>query len=132
MKNIYQIGDTKTFQKRIEKTDLAEFELENVHEVYSTFALGRDAEWTCRLFVLDMKEVHEEGIGTFLNIKHISPALLGQIVFFEAKIFIVTRNIIECTFTAKVGERLIAEGQQGQKIVAKEKLSRIFEELKTK
>ena len=32
--------------------------------------------------------------------------------------------------TAKVGDRIIAEGEQGQKIIAKEKLDKLFEGLK--
>ena len=53
--------------------DLCEM-FKNVHPFYSTFALGRDVEWACRQFVLEMKEEDEEGIGTFLNITHKSPA----------------------------------------------------------
>ena len=39
-----------------------------VHTVLSTFALGRELEWAARLFVLEMKSVDEEGIGTELFI----------------------------------------------------------------
>ena len=39
-----------------------------VHTVLSTFALGRELKWVARLFVLEMKSVDEEGIGTELFI----------------------------------------------------------------
>ena len=130
MKHIYKIGDIKEFKKVVTREDLAFFENDQVHEVYSTFALGRDAEWCCRLFVIDMKENHEEGIGTFLKVHHHSPALLGQAVQFIATISKLEKNEVICTFTATVNERLVASGEQGQKIISKEKLSNLFEQLK--
>jgi fluoroacetyl-CoA thioesterase len=65
MKNLFKIGDSKTFTKMVTTNDIAQFDEGTVHEVYGTFALGRDAEWSSRLFVLEMKEEDEEGIGTF-------------------------------------------------------------------
>ncbi len=129
MKNLFKIGDQKKYSKQVNSADLAAFESGVVHQVYGTFALGRDAEWVCRLFVLDMKENNEEGIGTFLNITHHSPALLGQTVDFLAIITLLEKNRIDCSFEAKVGERLIANGTQGQKIISKEKLTHIFNQL---
>lgn len=110
--------------------DIAQFDEGTVHEVYGTFALGRDAEWSSRLFVLEMKEEDEEGIGTFLNIKHHSPALLNQTVTFVATIYHLEKNSIDCNVIAKVGERVIAECQTGQKIIKKERLNLLFESLK--
>lgn len=130
MKSIFQIGDKKQFTKLVGLNDLAEFEGGAVHQVYGTFALGRDAEWSSRLFVLEMKEDDEEGIGTFLNITHKSPALIGDTVVFEASISKLKKNIVDCTVIAKVGERIIAECSTGQKIIKKEKLNLLFESLK--
>jgi len=130
MINIFEIGSQKTFSKLVEQVDCATFDSGHVHPVYATFALGRDAEWACRLFVLEMKENHEEGIGTFLTINHKSPALVGSTVNFMATVKSIQRNEIICTYTAKVGDRIIAEGEQGQKIIAKEKLDKLFEGLK--
>jgi fluoroacetyl-CoA thioesterase len=128
--NLFEIGNQKFFSKLVEQADCAQFNSGLVHPVYATFALGRDAEWACRLFVLEMKEEQEEGIGTFLNISHKSPALIGSIVEFTATIKSIQKNEIICTFIAKVGNRIIAEGEQGQKIIAKQKLEKLFEELK--
>ena len=132
MKNIFQIGDRKTFERIVSSEDLAAFESGTVHKVYATFALTRDAEWCSRLFVLEMKEENEEGIGTFVNVKHISPALVGDKVLFEAEIDELKGNEVNCAFTAKVKERLIAEGRTGQKILLKEKIEKLFSELKEK
>lgn len=129
MKNIFTAGDKKTYSRVVTKEDIAAFDAGEVHPVYSTFALVRDAEWACRLFVLEMKEADEEGIGTMVKIEHISPALVGSEVKFEACVKTIERNEIICTFEAKVGERLIAKGEQGQKILKKEKLERLFSSL---
>lgn len=102
-----------------------------VHDFYGTFALGRDAEWTCRQFVLEMKEDGEEGIGTFLNIRHQSPALLGETVEISAEIIRLEGNSIDCSFEVKVGDRLIATGTQGQKILKLEKLARLVEGIRS-
>jgi predicted thioesterase len=129
MKNLFKVGDKKTFTKIISVTDTANFDSGQVHPVYATFALGRDAEWCCRLFVLEMKEEDEEGIGTFLRIEHQSPALINSQVIFSATVESLTKNEIICSYQAKVGERIIALGTQGQKILKKDKINQIFNSL---
>lgn len=129
VKQLFSTGDTKIFEKRVNESDLASFESGTVHQVYGTFALGRDAEWSSRLFVLEMKEDDEEGIGTFLNITHHSPALPGQTVRFTAVITLLEKNKIDCKVTATVGDRVIAECETGQKIIKKEKLDALFQTL---
>lgn len=126
----FRKGDKKTFERIVREEDTAAFESGTVHEVYATFALTRDAEWTSRLFVLELKEENEEGIGTFVNLKHLSPALIGEIVFFEAVIEEIKGNEVNCSFRAKVGERLIADGKTGQKILTKERIEKLFRETK--
>lgn len=130
MKSVFNLGDIKHYEKVVGPEDIAEFESGKVHDVYGTFALGRDAEWSSRLFVLEMKDSDEEGIGTFLNITHHSPALLGQTVVFTAEIVKLEKNIVDCKVIARVGERLIAECSTGQKIIKKEKLNLLFESLR--
>ncbi len=125
----FNIGDKKSYSKTVESVDTATFDSGQVHPVYATFALGRDAEWVCRLFVLEMKEADEEGIGTFLNVQHHSPALVNETVLFEAVLESVEGNAIICSFQAHVGQRLIASGRTGQKILKKEKLERLFTSL---
>ncbi len=129
MKNPFAIGHKLFYTKAVEEADKASFETGEVHAVYSTFALGRDAEWSCRLFVLEMKEQDEEGIGTYLTIKHHSPALIGQQVEFIASLKAVNGNEIIASFEAKIGDRLIASGETGQKIIKKERLEKLFNSL---
>lgn len=130
MKRLFKIGDNKYYERTVSDSDVATFDSGNVHPVYATFALTRDAEWSSRLFVLEMKEDNEEGIGTFVNIKHISPAFVGDVVRFEAVIDELQGNEINCSIKAYSDDRLIAEGRTGQKILLKEKIEQIFERLR--
>ncbi|MFT5513464.1 MAG: fluoroacetyl-CoA thioesterase, partial [Bacteroidia bacterium] len=90
----------------------------------------RDAEWVGRLFVLDMLEEDEEGIGTYLNVKHVSPALIGQTVVFEAEIIEQNGSKMACSFVAKVGDRVIATGSTGQMILKKTQVESIADRAK--
>ena len=131
MKNPFEPGASKTFNHLVTAEDTARFESGDVHAVYSTFALARDAEWSGRVFVLEMKEAGEEGIGTGITIEHTSPALVDQEVVFTATLVEVRKNEVITDFEARVGERVIAKGRQWQKIVVKAKLDKLFAHLKT-
>lgn len=97
----------------------ARFDSGLVHPVYSTFALCKHAEWTGRLFVLEMLEEGEEGIGTQVTIEHVGPALEGEEVTIVARLEAVSGREIVCGFEARVAERLVAKGKTAQKIVQK-------------
>lgn len=130
MKQPFAIGDTKEYKHTVTDADKAMFANGEVHPVYSTFALSRDAEWAGRLFVLEMKETDEEGIGTGITVTHHSPALIGQCVVFTATLTDINKNEVVVDYTAKVGDRLVATGKTWQKILKKEKIERLFEGLK--
>jgi fluoroacetyl-CoA thioesterase len=81
VKNIFKPGDKKRLAYRVKREDVAAFQGEVVHPVCSTFTLAREVEWATRQFVLEMREPHEEGIGTQLVIDHKSPAFVGMRLF---------------------------------------------------
>ena len=110
MQQRFRPGDTKTFTRTVRAEDCAAFDSGPVHPVYATFALARDAEWCCRLFVLDIKEDDEEGIGTMISVEHVSPAAEGVSVTFTATVKSIEGHSIICTYTAHAGNRLIAHG----------------------
>lgn len=126
MQQLFKPGDTRHFSRIVRTEDCASFDSGNVHPVYATFALARDAEWCCRLFVLEMKDDTEEGIGSRLTIDHLSPALIHSEVTFTATITGIQHHEITCSYEAVCGGRLIATGIQVQKILKKEKLERLF------
>ena len=126
MLSLFKPGDTKHFSRVVRPEDCASFDSGHVHPVYATFALARDAEWCCRLFVLDMKETSEEGIGTRLTVEHLSPALTGSRVDFTAVITQIQHHEITCSYEAVCNGRVVATGIQVQKILSKEKLEKLF------
>lgn len=126
MKNLPQIGDVRIYEKRVEEADVAAFNGEVLHAVYSTFAMARDMEWSSRLFFLEMKENDEEGVGTHLSIDHLAPAFVGEELVILAKVISLTGNELICDIEVKVGGRVVAKGKTGQRMLKKDRLNKLF------
>ena len=126
MKQIFQAGDSKVYTSLVTKNDLASFHGTLVHPVCSTFALAREVEWTTRQFVLEMKDEDEEGVGTYLQITHAGPAFVGDEITFKGTFESLTGDELICSFEARVGDRIIATGKTGQKILKLAKIKSIF------
>ena len=127
MLNPFQKGDQKRYSIIVSQNDIAQFADGGIiHEVYSTFAITRDAEWSTRLFVNEMLEEDEAGIGTFVNVIHHAPARVGANVIVISTFHELRKNEIICNFEVYEGDRLLASGKTGQKIVKKEKLEKIM------
>lgn len=126
MKLIFEKDDKKTYELIVSNENIATFDSGNVHEVLSTFSIGKYAEWVCRLFAIDMKDEDEEGIGTYLEIFHKSPALLGDKVIFTSIFDKVEGESVYCDFLVETSGRLIAKGKTVQKIMKKEKINQSF------
>ncbi|MEK6780519.1 MAG: hotdog domain-containing protein [Bacteroidota bacterium] len=131
MKDIFKLGNQKVYQKIITEEDQAAFHGEVLHRVCSTFALARDFEWSSRLFFIEMKEEDEEGVGTFLSIEHKSPAFVGEALRVTATIEKIERNELICSIEALCGNRIIAIGKTGQKMLKKDKLRNLFTKMTT-
>ncbi|MBL7852055.1 MAG: hypothetical protein JNN04_14225 [Cyclobacteriaceae bacterium] len=126
MKLIFSRGDQKVYRKTVTSDDLAAFHGEVLHPVYSTYALARDFEWSSRLFFIDMKEEDEEGVGTHLQINHRNPAFAGEEVIITATVDKIEGNELLCRIEARVGDRLIADGMTGQRMLKKDRLSTLL------
>lgn len=126
MKAIFKPGDVKIYSKTVVPEDQAAFHGEVLHAVCSTFALARDIEWSSRLFFIEMKESDEEGVGTFLEITHRSPAFVGETIIITATVKSLTGNELLCDIEVRCGTRLIATGKTGQRMLKKERLNAIF------
>lgn len=126
MKKLFKVNDKKQHYKLISSSDLASFEVGMVHPFCSTFVLAREMEWSSRLFVLEMLDEDEEGIGTKLEINHLSPALEGEELIIEAMITSFKQHEIICKIEVTVGNRVIARGITGQKILKKTKLANLI------
>ena len=111
MKNAFKKGDIKTHQFKVEEADLATFNGEVLHAVCSTYKLGQEMEWSSRLFMLDIIDEDEEGVGTMIHIEHKSPAFTGELI---------------CSITVVSGDRLIATGKTAQRLLKKNRLKELF------
>jgi len=131
MHNKFTKGQKKTHTFTVKEDDVAAFQGEIVHEVCSTFVLAREIEWSTRLFVIDTKTDDEEGVGTRLNIEHIGPAFVGEKIEIEAEVVSFDNAELICNYAARVGNRLVAKGNTGQKLLKKEKLKEIFSTFKS-
>lgn len=126
MKHIFAVGDEQVFEHVVEPGDLAAFHGSVVHPVCATFVLARDIEWTSRQFVLRLCDDNEEAVGTMLTVNHVSPAFVGEKIDYRAKLEELKGHELICSYEAKVGERLVAYGKTGQKIMKRETINRIF------
>lgn len=126
MKRVFKLGDTKVYQRKITLEDQASFHGEVLHSVCSTFSLARDMEWSSRLFFIEMKEDDEEGVGTHLSIDHRSPAFVGEELHIIATVAELNENELICDILVKVGDRIIATGKTGQRMLKKERLNKLF------
>jgi fluoroacetyl-CoA thioesterase len=129
MRNLHLLNHIKDHIYKVKAEDFAIFDAGTVHEVVSTFALAREMEWATRLFALEMREEDEEGIGTFVEIKHLSPALKGAELNITAHLVEIIKNEIICEVLVKQSDRLVASGRTGQKILKREKINQIFTSL---
>ncbi len=126
MKNILKPGHTKQTRYLVKDTDVASFLGRVVHPVCSTFTLAREIEWATRQFVLEMRDDDEEGIGTSITIDHRNPAFVDDEIVINACVEKINGHELICTYEAKVGDRIIATGKTGQKILKHEKISQLF------
>ncbi|MBS1545354.1 MAG: hypothetical protein JST14_17085 [Bacteroidetes bacterium] len=126
MKSLFKPGDQKSFARIVVPEDQAIFNGELLHEVYSTFALARDFEWSSRLFFIDLKDEDEEGVGTFVQIDHLAPAFVGEEVTVTATVEEIHGMELVCSIEARVGIRLIAKGRTGQTMLKQDRLRKIF------
>lgn len=126
MKSCFNPGDKKIYVSTIVPGDQAIFHGEILHPVCSTFALAREMEWSSRLFFIEMKDEDEEGVGTFLEIKHHSPAFVGEELIITATVGSIIGNELLCNIEVLVDKRIIAIGKTGQRMLKKERLNAIF------
>lgn len=73
-----------------------------------------------------MKEGDEEGVGTHLSIDHLGPAFVGDELEITAKVVRLNGNELICDIEVRAGDRLVATGKTGQRMLKREKLDSIF------
>lgn len=126
MKEVFKKGDTKKHHFVVSEEDQATFNGQVLHKVCSTYKLGQEMEWSSRLFMLEIIDKDEEGVGTMLHVEHKSPAFVGERVSITATFDSFVSCELTCDIEVKVKDRLIAKGKTGQRLLKKDRLQKIF------
>lgn len=131
MPTTFHPGDQQQHRYVVVPADFATFTEGLVHPVLSTFALARECEWAGRLFVLAMRAEGQEGIGTEISLRHHAPAFEGEELLITATFEALdARGELRCAIEARVGERLVASGHTGQRLVDRARLAARFAALR--
>ena len=130
MQNPFQPGDVQVYSFVVTPQDFAVLNGRLIHPVLSTYALGQALEWSSRQFVELILEEGEEGIGTQLAVEHHAPAFAGETVEIQAIFERLEGTELICHVEARVGERVVATGRTGQRIVSSAKLQARFAALR--
>lgn len=126
MKPTMQVGNTATISFIVEEHMQPEFEGKIIHPVCSTWDLAHQFELASRHALVPHLEDGEEGIGSKVSIDHCSPATLGSEVEVTASVTKTGDTEVVCSIEARVGSRIIATGEQIQRVFSKEKINQII------
>ena len=129
MKEGLKPGTTAEFTVVVTEDMLPKFEGEVVHPVMSTVSMIYYMEWAGRQVILPYLEADEEGSGFAVNIRHVGPAVAGQVVTFKAVCQEVTKNRVVCEVTADTARNRVGVGSFTQAIFNKHEIRRRFETL---
>lgn len=108
------LGKKQVYQFQVTGQMYAVFGGELIHPVLSTFWLSYYFEWFSRKVIETHFSADQNACGSKLSVNHKSPAFLNDHVNVFVEVTSVDRQMIECSLTAKVGERIIADGKTVQ------------------
>jgi hypothetical protein len=112
-------------------SDFPNFKGEVIHPVLSTYTLTREFEWAGRLVLLPLLKEGEQGIGTMVEIFHHAPAFENEEVFIKAiPLPWIEGEELIVELKAFVGNRLVASGKTGQRILPLTVIEKIFNKAK--
>src|SRR5437868_3187853 len=97
---------------------------EQIHNLYSTFSLTRDAERASRRAIVDYLESDEDAIGYEIYLKHFAPTHVGEKVTVTATLMRIEENKVLCALEAFNEKGKFAEGWNSQVVLPK----KIFQE----
>ena len=101
-----------------------------IHPFYSTYTAAHHAELAARLMLEPFLEAGEEGIGSGLTIHHHSPALAGQEIDIIVTATRCRAHHLATSYEILHGDRLIANGEVHQVVLAKSKVDEIHQAAK--
>lgn len=110
----------------VSEADFPVFAGEQVHAVCSTYTLAREFEWAGRRVFLGGRTEGTEAVGASVSVEHRSPAFHGEELTITATPTHFVKGFLTCACEARVGNRLIATGETGQKVAAAEKVAALL------
>ena len=131
MKRGLQIGTCASVRDIVTPLMQAAFGGEIVHPVYGTAAMVYHMEWAARLVILPYLEEDEEGVGTGVRLKHLSPAPVGTEIEAQAVCMKHEGNVILCDVNVFTNGELLGSGQVEQRVLPRQVLHERFPEMWT-
>lgn len=129
MKAGLEIGQTAELEIDVKDEMTARFAGETVHELYSTSYLVHHMEFAARKLILPYLEDHEEGMGCYIEVSHLSFTLPGMKVNLTATVTDIRDNKVIAEVEASNMRGKVARGTVTQAIVEKEWLEKRMKEL---
>jgi fluoroacetyl-CoA thioesterase len=126
MKPSMKVGNTATITFTVDQHMQPLFEGKIIHPVCSTWDIAHQFELASRYVLVSHLEVGEEGIGSRVSIDHKSPAILGSTVEVTATVTKTTKSEVVCDIVATIGSRIVATGDQIQRVFPKETINQII------
>jgi len=113
-------------QFMVKQQDVPIFNEQVVHQVCSTYKLAQEAEWAGRRVLLQLIDQNENGIGSAITLNHHAPAHVGATVEVTAKPVSLAGNKLICSFEARIGNLLVADGTTEQVILPHSVIDKIL------
>lgn len=120
-------GQSASIEVTVTTDMFAQFDGSVVHRAYSTVSMIYHMEWASRLIILPFLEDDEEGMGSAVRVKHLSPSSVGSKLTITAILSELKGNNVKTNVTVKNGEKLVGIGEVKQVILLKNKIARLLE-----
>ncbi|MFO1444940.1 thioesterase [Bacillus sp. Bva_UNVM-123] len=120
-------GQSASIEVTVTSDMFAQFDGSVVHRAYSTVSMIYHMEWASRLIILPFLEDDEEGMGSAVRVKHLSPSSVGSKLTITAILSELKGNNVKTNVTVKNGEKLVGIGEVKQVILLKNKIARLLE-----
>lgn len=112
----------RSIRIRISPSMTARFFDAAVHPVYATFAIVEHAEYLSRVLIRGDLEEGEDAVGSAVEIRHVGPARVGEIVTLEGEVRSIEGRKIICDVRVHVDGREVAEVVTEQVRLPKERV----------
>jgi len=127
MKHTMKTGNSETILFTVTDQMSAGFDEKVIHHVCSTWDLAHHFEIAARKALEPHLEEGEQGIGSRIVVDHLKPAPVDKNVAVEAVVTKVDESTVVCSIKAKIGDIVVATGEQIQRIFPTETINRIIE-----